>query len=364
MDRARLKVLTRVFLVLLIAAAAAGCGGKKAGEQAPPDPKLVVLETAKIDKASRFSEISGLLQPIEESVASFETSGRILDMTRKEGDRVGSGDIMARLDATEYSVQVAQAGTGLDKAQTGYQKAKDDFDRMKELYGQGALSKSDFENSQVRYSVAEQDYLLAQKSYSLLTGSGLGKDQLRAPIGGIVIAKLLSVGQLVSPGTPVYRIGKVDNLKVILPVPDSEIATWKAGDSVALSLYQDTREGKVTRIFPAANQGTGTIGVEVTAANPQHDWFPGQVIRARYTVAAREGLFIPVEAVLNQGLEKPYIFVAAGDKAVRTAVTTGDLIGNRLEILSGLKPGDRVIVKGADKLFEGDIIKEAGVAVQ
>ncbi|MFZ5644428.1 MAG: efflux RND transporter periplasmic adaptor subunit [Bacillota bacterium] len=362
MERTRVvKILLALGLSLSLSLAP-GCG-KKDAEQVQ-EAKIVLTEAAKIDKVSRYSELSGTLQPIEDSLVSFEASGRIVEMNYKEGDTVSSGSLMARLDAAEYSVQVAQARAGLDKAQVNYEKARDDFERMNQLFNQGALSKNDFENAQNRYIVAEKDYILAQESHSLVTGSGSGKDGLRAPISGTVISKLSSVGQLVDTRTPVYKIGQVDNLKVVLPVPDREITKWKVGDAVSLSLYQDTREGKVTRLFPAVSQGTGAIGVEVTVSNPKHDWFPGQVVKAKYVMETKEGLFVPVEAVLNHGLEKPYVFIASVDKAVKTAVTIGDIVDNRLEILSGINQGDLVIVKGADKLFDGNSIKQAEVAGQ
>ncbi|HBV98738.1 MAG TPA: efflux RND transporter periplasmic adaptor subunit [Desulfotomaculum sp.] len=355
----------KIFLILaavlfLAAAMLTACGGKK-DEQQAEEVKLVKIQTAGIEKITSFSELSGLLEPSEESAVSFEATGRILEMGPKEGDRVGTGDFLARMDATEYSLQVAQAGAGLEKASAAYQKAKEDFSRLEQLYNQGALSKSDFEGAQVSFTVAERDYLLAQESYSLVGG---GKDSLKSPISGTVIARLSAVGQVVAAGTTVYRVGQIENLKVILPVPDREISRWKAGGSVTLSLYQDSREGKVTRVYPATNQGTGTIGVEVTVANNGHDWHPGQVVRARFAADSREGLFIPVEAVLNHGLDKPYVFLASGDKAVKTPVTTGELFNNQLEITSGIKPGDQVVVKGSEMLFDGNTIKEAEVAAQ
>lgn len=348
----------------MAAAGLTGCGEKKEVQQAD-EAKMVKIQTAKVEKVTSYSELSGTLLPSEEASVSFETSGRILEMGPKEGDQVESGAFLARIDATEYSIKVAESENALEKARVGYQKAKDDFARIQQLYNQGALSKSDFESAQNSFTVAEKDFLLAQQSYELVgPGGGQGKDRLGSPISGTVIARLASVGQLVSAGTPVYRIGQIDNLKVLLPVPDKEISRWHAGDKITLLLYEDTREGRVTRVYPATSQGTGTIGVEVSVPNPRHDWHPGQVVRARYVDESREGLFIPVEAVLNHGLDKPYVFLISGDKAVQTPVTTGALFDNRLEITSGIKPGDQVVIKGADMLFDGNTIKQAEVAGQ
>ncbi|NPV89975.1 MAG: efflux RND transporter periplasmic adaptor subunit [Firmicutes bacterium] len=322
------------------------------------EARPVTTVTVGLEKLNSFAELSGTLSPIEEASVSFEVAGRISEMYRQEGDQVKSGEALAEMNATEYSLQLAQAKNGLEKAQVGYQKAKDDFARMDQMYKSGILSPSDFESARDRLTVAERDLALAEQSYSLVSE---GKNRLKAPISGTVIAKLASVGQLASSNAPVYRIGKIDQLKVLLPVPDSEIAGWKLGDSVTLLLYNQTREGTVTRVMPTTSQGTGAIGAEVTVDNAERDWFAGQVVRARRITDTREGIFLPVEAVLNHGGEKPYVFLGVEDRAVKTPVTIGRLMGNKLEILDGVALGDQVIVKGSNQVFNGSLIKRVEV---
>ena len=365
MGKAKVYWIMMALVLFIMVGSLTACGKKSANQanNGEVQARPVDIITLKTDKVSRYSELSGTLMPVEEASLSFEAAGRIVEMAYKEGDQVATGAIMARLDAVEYSLQVAQAKTGLEKAQVAYQKAKDDFARMESLYSQGALSKSAYESAQNGFAVAEKDYLLAKEALNLTgAGSESAKNLLRAPVGGTVIARHSSVGQLVSPSVPVYRIGRVDNLKVILPVPDREISTWNRGDTVTLSLYGKNRPGRVARVYPTTNQSTGAIGVEITIENSGRDWFPGQVVRAVRAVETKEGLFLPAEAVLSRGEEKPFVFVAAGDKAVKTPVTVGELMDNKLEILSGLKEGDRVVIKGAEQLFDGNIIKQAGVA--
>ena len=348
-----------LFLVAtLILLSLAACGGKQ-DKEAKVETKLVDIATVRLETVTLLSELSASLEPGEESSASFEVSGRILDLMYAEGDQVGAGEILARLDATDYSLQVSQAGTALDKAQVAYQQAKDDLNRAEQMFNQNAIARVEYENAQNRFTLAERDYFQARQTYGLVSPD---KSILKSPISGTVIAKLSAVGQLASAGTPIYRVGLIDPLKILLPVPDRDILSWHAGDVITLLLYQEKREGKVARIYPTTNQGTGTISVEVTVPNPRRDWFPGQVVKASRTAAKKEGLFVPVEAVLSRGEGKPYVFLAVGDKAVKTFVTTGELFNNQLEMLTGVKDGDQVVVKGADRLFDGDLIKQAGGA--
>ncbi|MGE5701509.1 MAG: efflux RND transporter periplasmic adaptor subunit [Clostridia bacterium] len=395
----------------------AACSSKEetAVQQQAGETKHVEAIAVKAQSASRTSELSATLQPLDETVVSFEVGGRVTKLGKEEGDTVKAGEVLAQLDAKDYSLQVAIADTAvqqtgailqkvnngardeevvqskliLEKATIGYQKALDDFKKYERLYQEKAISQNDYENAQDALKLAEKDLENAKQSYSLTVQGArpedkeaqrstynqavvakqqaaqtLSKTQLVSPIQGTILGKLGSVGQLVGTGTPVYRIGNIDTLKTVLPVPDYEIHAWKVGDIVQVSLYDQNREAKVSKIFPATNQSTGTIGVEITIANPKRDWFAGQVIKASKTIEGKQGIFVPAEAVISQGEAQPYVFVASGDKAVKTPVTIGELLNNKLEIVSGLKEGDQLIVKGADRLFDGDVIQLTGGAKQ
>lgn len=391
--------------------ATTACSGQEQKAAPQAEVKQVVWETVKAGQAIHVSELSGTLKPLEEVLVSFEVGGRVVELSKSEGENVKAGDVLARVDAQDYSLQVAsssavvqqtaanlnkvnngareqevsQARLLVEKATIAYQKAQDDFARIEKLYQEKAISKSDYDNAQKALALAQKDLQNAQQSYSLVTqgaraedkslmaasynqavisreaaANTLAKTQLRSPINGTIISKLSSTGTLVSAGTPVYQVGNIDTLKVVLPVPDREISAWREGETISLDLYGQIREGKVAKIYPATNQSTGTIGVEVQISNPKHDWFAGQVVKAKKTIKGQSGLYVPVEAVISRAQEDAHVFVNQGGKAVKTKVTIGQIHENKLEIKSGLKEGDLLIVKGADRLFDGDPIEAAG----
>ncbi|MGO0063746.1 efflux RND transporter periplasmic adaptor subunit [Brevibacillus fluminis] len=410
------KWLTVLLLSGLVVTTAA-CSQKDnpTAQQAPVDAKQVEAMPVKPEKVGRISELSATLQPYEEATISFEVGGRITQLAKEEGDAVKAGEVLASLDSQDYSLQLALADTTVkqsgavlskvnngareqellqakllvDKATIGYQKALDDFNRVQKLFKEQAVSQNDLDNAKDALDIAQKDLESAKQSYSLTTQGArvedkaaqrstydqalvakqqaartLSKTQLASPIQGTVLAKLNAAGQMVSPGAPVYKIGMIDTLKTVLPVPDYEIGAWKVGDSVEVALYDQKRTGKVAKIYPATNESTGTIGVEITIPNPKHDWFAGQVVKASKTIEGKTGIFVPAAAVISQGEAQPYVFVVNGGKAVKTSVTIGELIQNKLEITSGLKEGEQLVTKGADRLFDGDAIELTGGAKQ
>ena len=176
---------------------------------------------------------------------------------------------------------------------------------------------------------------------------------------GVVLNKLVSNGDYVSPGTPVLTIGDTSQLKVLLPVPDSEIKEWKVGDEVSVTLYDEVKTGKVNIIYPETNDGTGTVSVEVVIPNTNSEWLPGQIVKANRIESDNKGILIPIEAVISNGV-KPYVFKNENGVAVKTEVETGDMVNNKIHIISGLVEGDEVVVSGGTLLLDGDPLKVSG----
>lgn len=373
--------------------------------------KNVETEKAKLVEVEDKLELSGMLQPIEEAILSFEVPGRIVALEKQESDNLAGGDVIASLDPSQYQINTEIAGASLeqaranlnqalngardqeketakaafDKANAVYQKAFNDLMRVEALFQAGAVSQSDYEKAQMSLSVSESDLRTAKAAYDMaLEGAraelkeaalagyklaeentnqaklALEKTVLKAPFKGTVLNKLASNGQLVAAGTPVLRFGNIDLLKLTLPVPDSSIGDWKKGDTVTVSLYGQKKQGTVTNIFSATNVLTGTIGVEVTIENKEHDWVPGQVAVCNHVTQTRQSIFLPVESVRSLNGKNPYVFIINDGKSIKQEVTVGEMKDNKIQILSPLSEGTEVIISGVDDLFDGAQVKVTG----
>nr|WP_106780276.1 efflux RND transporter periplasmic adaptor subunit [Lysinibacillus timonensis] len=300
----------------------------------------------------------------------------------------------------------------MDNSEVAYENAKINADRMKTLYDAGLISKQEYENVQLSLSNAQTAYESAKAAYSLLTEGAtdeqikqaeaalasakanqsqakssvsqanaskvqaqsvydqalIGKTQaeltlekakLKSPISGVVLSKLVPKGNFVSAGTTILTIGNTNELKVLLPVADSEVHEWKVGDKVNISLYDDVQVGTVRTIYPLTNDGTGTVSVEVVISNSEGKWLPGQVVKANHVSQDNVGILIPIEAVINNGIES-YVFKVVDGIAVKTVVETGDMVNNKIHITSGLESGEQVVVRGAALILDGDPLNTSG----
>ncbi|MBC9785605.1 efflux RND transporter periplasmic adaptor subunit [Heliobacterium chlorum] len=396
--------LRKAALILSFSMLLTACGKDKASEN---NARSVEVITAAMNTQHLNSEFSGTLQGLEEATLSFEVGGRIASTLVKEGDSLSTGTVLAQIDPSDYaldldaasaaasqssanlrqiengatSYEINQAQATMEKARANLDRVKTDFDRYKVLYESSALSKKDFESAQTQLTVAENDFTYAEQVYqNVLHGARdevrdqtqavyeqslsrqkkaaltLDKTRLKAPFSGTVIAKLTNAGQLVNAGTAVYKIASIGTLKVVIPVPDREIANWQKGDTVTVDLYGQKRDGQIKYIYPSASQSTGTVGVEIWMDNPNHDWLSGQVVHVYHKAKEKEALWAPVRSVVRRGAEKPYLFVLHEGHAVKRLVDIGDLINDQLEIKSGLQPGEQIITSSVERLFDGDAV--------
>lgn len=359
-------------------------------------------------------EVGGRIQNMKAEIGDTVKAGAILA-------NLNSADFGLQVEQAESSVLQAEASLissytsaklAVGKAKDSYNKLKTDLNRLKILYEQGVVSKKEYEDLKLQVDNAQRDVVYAEESLSLLiegatkeqrnqvlTGINeaqagkvqlqagidqtvaakgqeqaayeqalagkaqaelaLSKTKLTSPLTGIVLEKLVSEGQQVNPGEVVYKLGRTDQLKVLLPIHDKDIKQWKLGNQVSVSLYDQVKTGKVNKIYPQTNAGTGTISVEVMIPNEKFEWVPGQVIKASHISSDKKGILVPIEAVISNGFG-PYVYKEVKGHAVKTTVETGGIVNNKIHIISGLEEGDRVVVLGGELLTDGDLLETDG----
>ena len=337
----------------------AACNVTPEEDLATAQEVYVQAENVTAKSLDDLAELSGTLEPIEEATVSFEVSGRVKAVNVQEGSKVKAGEILASIDSENYALQVQQAHSQSLNAETAYNQAATDFKRYETLYQAGALAQSDYEKAKMNMETA-QNNLNSAHAAQQQAELALSRTALKSPLTGVVLSKYLAQGQLTAAGTPAFKIGNTDKLKVSLLVPDYEISSWKIGDKTSLKLYEEAAEGEVTKIFPAVNEQTGGITAEITVNNPEHKWHAGQVVTCSHKAESQTAIYVPKEAVISHGGSAPYVFLVINEQAVKTEVTIGTIRNNLFEIKTGLQENDKLIVKGADRLSDGDQVKVLG----
>jgi len=392
----RVRVVSPL-VVLMSAAVAAGCGSAK-GASSPeskavnPAAVLVSVATAAEQPITRFIRVTGTLAAEEQADVAAETQGRVVATPVERGSRVGEGADLIRIAPAEASAQAAEAeanaaqiesrlslGEGgtfelervseVANAKATLTLTQGDYDRAKMLFDKKLLSQAEFDKSGSQLEVARRQYdiarnsatqqyqsLLAARARVSLARKALADTVVRAPFAGVVGERLVSVGDYVTRGTKVASVLRINPLRLQLTVPQQ--FSVEVGMGRAVSLEVDTAPGKtytgqVRYVSPALQADSRTLIVEAVVANTDGSLRPGTFATARIEqVTNTPGILAPAAAIRTvSGTSR--VFVVAGGRAEERLVTTGQAVGEHVEITTGLKAGEQVATTNLPQLVDG-----------
>lgn len=342
--------------VLALTVGVAGCGGadgaepERADENAA-DERLVNVEVMEVQPAAftHYIQVVGTVEAQRDVRVSAEEGGVVQSVLAARGERVRPGQPLIRLDAGVLSAQ-------LDQAASQAALAEETWQRHRQLWEQDSVG------TEMAYLQARYNSQTARAQARVLS-ERMDRTVIRAPIAGILDDRLVEVGSLVSPGTPVARILDVDTVEVVGGVPERYAADIEQGAEVAVAVTAlGGREytGAVDFVGSSVDGGSRTFGVEVTVPNPGLGIKPGMVVDiqiARRTI--EDALAVPRHTVIRR--EAGYIVYVAvpvegGWRAEARPVVPGASRGQLVVIEDGLKAGDRVLTVGQQRVAEGDAL--------
>ena len=337
------KTIKTLSLALLSAGLLASCSSssssKATEEQSADTVRLVEVATAEMRALNLSEEFTAQLEAKVVNNITAQAGGRLKQLLVKVGDRVGAGQAVARMEATQAS-----------QAQIQLADAKTNFARMDELYKVGGVSKAQWEQAKSAVDQAKLAY-----------GNAAENTVLRSPISGFVTAKNYDNGDMTSPQLPVVVIQQIAPIKAVIGVSEQYYSYLKKGAAATLSvdaLGEETFSGVVTNIFPTLDPVTHTVSTEIEVANKDLKLRPGMYARVHLDFGTKEALTVPDKAIVRQaGSGARYVYVFSGGKAVYRAVELGQQQGDLYEVVSGLNAGDQVITSAPSNLKNGLSVK-------
>jgi RND family efflux transporter MFP subunit len=336
--------LLGLFLLGLIALVT-GCGKHHepqatTGENLPP--AVVRVQTIEAIKQPAVEEVVGTVQPKLQAIVEAKVSGRITRLPVRLGQSVKQGDVLVELATQEIQAR-------LDQANAAFRQAELDFNRTDNLRKQQAATQSELDAAQARYNVAKASVAEAE--------AVSGYARILAPFDGVVARKLADEGDLAMPGKPLLDLEGRAGLRLVADVP-SLLASRVLPDAklaVRVDTLTDSITGTVTEISPAADPASRTVLMKVDLPETA-GLSTGQFGRLAVPVGEATFLFVPPSALVRRG-QLEILFVAADGKAQMRLVRTGKETPQGIEILTGLAPGESVVVEGAGNLRDGQPVQ-------
>ena len=304
----------------------------------------VRVEVAARGTLARTLQFSGTIEGERQSVITSRLMETVSEIPVRVGQRVASGQIVARLDDNNPQAMHRQAKATLDNT-------KMDYERMLALFSQGAVSRQMLDQAKLGYDVAQSNFAAASELVDL-----------RSPVSGEVVRVHVRPGEVVSPGMAVVTVAASKAVRVTFTVSAEErrlIAPKQAARIYQAQSDTSSIPAVVDKVEDAADPQTRLFEVTVTSDNPNGLLRPGMLTTVEVVIEERtDVLSVSNEALLSSRGGEAEIFVADADRrAARRTVRLGLQTANRAECAAGLGEGDRVVVYGQNRLSDGTPVK-------
>ncbi|MFQ5741047.1 MAG: efflux RND transporter periplasmic adaptor subunit [Acidobacteriota bacterium] len=384
---------------------AAGCGEEKKPPAQTDSPSTVVtpVETVREETLPVTYEATGTVKSRLGATLASKVMGQVTAIHVREGDSVQAGQLLLEIDSREATSRVSQAKAGLKEARNALEQitlaidaadsartaaeanaelASSTYRRFHELVERGSVSAQEFDQASARYKAARAEARRADKTLQSLRAekkqtqarieqakasltiaeTALSYTRVRSPFSGRVTRRHVEIGDLAAPGVPLLTV-ESRRYRLEAAVDESQLPHIRSGQvvSVKMDALSQNVEGVLDAIVPSTDPVSRSFTVKVNL--PELPFLTsGMFGRAAFSTQPRKALTVPVSSLVEQG-QLTGVWVLDGKDRVRfRLLKSGAAYDGRREILSGLKEGERVIVKPAGDLRDGTRIRTTGPA--
>jgi RND family efflux transporter MFP subunit len=298
----------------------------------------VTTEPVAKEKLSETVSLVGTITANNDVAILSETQGKVVKVLANVGDYVNAGDTIVQIDDELKQASYATA-------EVNYDKSKKDLERYELLVKDSSVSDTQLETARLAFKTAEAQYIIARRQYA--------DTKIKSPISGVLSARPVDIGTMVKDNNVVANVVDISRLKVKLNVSERDAFRMKVGDKVEVStdVYPGaTFEGRVSTISSKADDAH-TYPVEVVLANnPKHPLKSGMFGRVTFvSIQDHESVVIPRQALIGS-TKKPQVYVVSNGIARLRDIVAGPQVGTNLEVFSGLKESESIVVSGQNNL--------------
>jgi multidrug efflux system membrane fusion protein len=369
---------TRRFAAVTMAAAGLVAGCTKEEKYEKP---LTPVRVQVVDRASGVPGVrySASIEPFKRVDLAFKSGGYIQSLAQvngrpiQDGDRVTHGMVLAQVKPADYEQKVKQARSMLAEAEAAATPTKQAYDRAQQLFQARSITRPELEQAQGAWDTV-QAKLAGARALVQEAENAQGDTALTSPLNGIVMKKLIEVGSLVGPGVGGFVLADTSSIKVVFGAPDTMLHRLRVGTTETVTcegVPGRTFTGRITNIAPTADPRSRVFDIEITIPNQDGALKVGMVASVQLNVpsAATEAqadaaaVAVPLTAVVRSKTKADgYAVYVLEEKGASTVarlrdVTLGDMVGNQVGVVSGIRPGEKVIISGATIVNDGEQVR-------
>jgi multidrug efflux system membrane fusion protein len=338
-----------------------GCSRQDQKVKLPSRPvKVFRVGTTSVGSVTPYA---GEVRARFETTLSFRVTGKILARPVEVGDRVLKGQLLARLDKSDFQLDVQTLKAQLKSALADREFTKDDLTRYRELLDQKVISYTDFDRHQTAYTNA-QERVAALEAQLKQTINQLEYTELSADRGGVITALEIEKGQVVAAGQPVVKLSQLDEKEIHFDIPEQRIAAIKNHQIVAVSLWSDDSrrlKAQIREIGASADPASRTYRVKAKLIDGQEDAHLGMTATVWVASDKAERIAVPLSAVFTSQAQPKQQQVWVIDEAASTVkavpVQLGTALPGELVSIEGLQAGQLIVSAGVQRLKEGQTVR-------
>lgn len=359
-----MKKLT--FSIFILSFLVSGCASKENQETKRQIISGISITPAAVTTVDEYYETSATVKTLDSSVVTGMIMGKVTSLKVKEGDKVSAGQLLLTIDNRDTAQKVIAAKAGINEAiktaESAYQNkilTEKTFKRNKNLYKENVITKQEFDQIKAQKNIAESEY---QRSlYGIERAkAGLGEvgvyqsyANVVAPVSGVVVERNIDKGSTAVPGHPLLTIEAQNNNEFEANISETYLDKIKAGMTVYLDLENKKIKSKIVSVIPKIDPDTRTFKIKIAISGLKS----GQYAKIKIPVAKKQAILVPVEAVVQKG-QLIGVYTVDENKIISyRLIRTGKTFGSKLEVLSGLDKGDKVITSGVDKAVDGGEVR-------
>ena len=359
----RTRGLALLAVTSVLALGACSKGGNEAEAADAPATLTVGAENVIVvqeDTLEAGPAVSGTLAPEREAQVRAELSGSVVRMLVEAGQRVSAGQLLAQIDDAGVRDQVISARTGVASAQSSFETAQREVERMTTLLGAGAIAERDAESAR-RARDAAQAQLAGTRAQLASAQRQLDATRVTAPFAGVVGTRAVSAGDVVTPGTLVLTVVDPTAMRFEASVPAEQLEAARVGAPVrfAVNGYPTRRfEGRITRVSPVADPTTRQVRILVSVPNAGGQLVGGLFAEGRVASQRTRGLVAPFAAVNRRGVAPTVLRLKGGSvEAVTVQLGLRDDQSERIQLTAGVSAGDTLLTGAAQGISPGTPVR-------
>jgi membrane fusion protein (multidrug efflux system) len=322
-------------------------------------PEEIMVQVQPVEHKELVFSVTaaGTVTPQRRVTVSAEVGARVLSNAVGEGSAVRAGGQLVRLDDREIRLQIQEASSSVSREQVDL--AKSDFERKERLFADGAVTRSTLDQAKNQYLSLDAAFRTAQARIAQLRERA-GKTNIASPLTGVVAQLLVEPGEFVGPGTPLAVIEDMEEVLVVVEVPDRDVVRLRplqvveaTTDAYPGRVFQ----GVIERVGSVANPVTRSFEIDARIGNHEGELRSGMITTIRILLDKRRCLVVPAAALLDEREGEARVLLVSGGTVRSVEVGIGSRQDRDVELVQGLAEGDEVVVNGHDQVRDGQPVE-------